>query len=277
MNNERPVAPTAETAAIESGYKDFYRLACERVQGAQFHEDAELGWAISGGMHPILNAVFATHWAPDLSLEQMREKIQAALAPFRARHVPFVWSVWPSTQPADLGSHLQAWGLVLAHTEPGMSLDLARPLPDMPSVEGLGVDVVRDDEMWDQWLTACSRGFEFSEHDQTTLRPYFWQLGYAEPMRHFLGRLNGEAVATTTLLLRNGVAGIYNVATLPAARRQGLGAALTLAALRYAQSQGYPRAMLLATPSGYPVYRRLGLLECCTVPQYVWVPGSEMI
>lgn len=274
MSDARSMAKVAENAAIEANYRDFYHVACARISGARIHEDAEVGWAITGSMHPMLNVVFASHWAPELAPEQVRDRIEATLAPFREQQLPMLWCLWPSSQPSDLGAHLQESGLFLASSLPGMARDLAQPLPAIPSIDGLQIELVRDDEMWDQWLTTCSTGFEFSEQDQSVLRPVFRQLGYTEPIFQYLGRLNGEAVATASLLLRNGVAGIYNVATLPQARRKGIGGALTLAALHYAQQQGCSRAILLASASGYPVYEQLGFRETCMVPQYVWAPGS---
>jgi hypothetical protein len=49
------------------------------------------------------------------------------------------------------------------------------------------------------------------------------------PLRHRLGRLSGEAVATSTLFLDAGAAGVYFVFTIEQAPRRGVSAALTLA------------------------------------------------
>jgi len=48
------------------------------------------------------------------------------------------------------------------------------------------------------------------------------------PLRCFLGRLDGEPVATSFIVLAAGVAGLYGVGVLPEARRQGLGTTITL-------------------------------------------------
>jgi predicted acetyltransferase len=82
-------------------------------------------------------------------------------------------------------------------------------------------------------------------------------------------------VATATLVPSTGVAGIYNVATLPEARGQGIGAAMTATVLRAGRDLGCHTAILIASELGEPVYRRVGFEECCRVGEYVWQPDSS--
>src|SRR5262249_58376161 len=86
-----------------------------------------------------------------------------------------------------------------------------------------------------------------------------------EPLQFCLATLDGEHVATAQILYAAGVAGVYCVATIPAARRQGIGAAITLAGLRAARARGYRAAVLGATTLGFPVYARLGFRTYCTL------------
>jgi len=77
-------------------------------------------------------------------------------------------------------------------------------------------------------------------------------------VRHYLGFVGTEPVATTSLVLSGPVPGIWNVGTLVEHRRQGIGAELMHHALSEAEALGHNANMLLASTEGVPLYRRLG-------------------
>ncbi len=65
------------------------------------------------------------------------------------------------------------------------------------------------------------------------------------------------------------VLGIFNVATVPAARGRGVGRAVTLAALRDGAGAGCRMAVLQASEMGHPVYERLGFRDFAAYDIYV--------
>jgi ribosomal protein S18 acetylase RimI-like enzyme len=69
--------------------------------------------------------------------------------------------------------------------------------------------------------------------------------------------------------------GIYQVATLPAARGRGIGRAVTLAAMKHARDLGAKRAVLQSSEMGYPVYRAIGFEDVCALRLYDWKPEYE--
>jgi ribosomal protein S18 acetylase RimI-like enzyme len=84
---------------------------------------------------------------------------------------------------------------------------------------------------------------------------------------------DGEPVATSMLLLADGLAGIYCVSTLAAERGRGLGAHATAQALREARRLGYRVGVLQSSPDGHSVYRKLGFEDLAEIPMFVRMPG----
>ena len=93
----------------------------------------------------------------------------------------------------------------------------------------------------------------------------------AAPWRLYLGRLDGEPVATTMLFNGGGVASVYAVATVERARGQGIGGAITLASLLEARAEGYRHAVLFSSLMGVGAYRRIGFrLLDAWIDRHMW-------
>ena len=76
------------------------------------------------------------------------------------------------------------------------------------------------------------------------------------------------AVAAAALFVGAGVAGIYNVCTVPEARGRGIAGAVTAAALDEGAARGCRLAVLGSSEMGYPVYRRLGFRDVSRLRSY---------
>jgi len=94
------------------------------------------------------------------------------------------------------------------------------------------------------------------------------------PWRMYVGRLNGQAVATNMLFNGAGVASVYAVATVPAVRGQGIGAAITLKPLLETRKMGYRYAVLFSSEMGVRVYERIGFrVTGVRINRYLWRNG----
>ena len=209
-----------------------------------------------------------------LAPEEADGVILASLERFRAHGAPGFWHVGPSRRPADIGERLLAHGFSYGGDDIGMAVDLPA-LPEKVQVpEDFGIERVGDEEALTAWKDTLARGFGEGPVEAEWVAEMYRRLGLGDdgPWRHYLGRLGGEPVVTSTLFLGAGVAGVYFVSTVEEARRRGIGAALTLAPLREAQEMGYGLGVLGASPMGYSVYRRLGFREYCRIGLYEWRP-----
>ncbi len=231
------------------------------------HDEPEYLWTISDIPCSLFNSVLRANLAPG----RVDAAIEAAIDRCRSRHVPMLWWTGPATQPSDLAVHLAAKGFQ-GEEEPGMAVLLETLPVSPPPPSGFIVERVTDLDALAHWCRVCCEGFGIPNFTAEDYFDLFRSLGLAPdlPWRHYLGWLEGEPVATSSLFLSDGAAGIYNVATLPRARRRGFGAAMTATALGAAQAGGYPVAILQASEMGAGVYRSLGFDEFCKIGQYVW-------
>jgi GNAT superfamily N-acetyltransferase len=214
-----------------------------------------------------LNRVFRTQ----LTSDNVDEAIEAVLTHFKAWNVPLVWMTESAMQPPALGTHLEAYGFTYTEGLPGMAADVRALNEDVPTPPGLTIAGVGDREMLKKWLHPYAIGFRLPAFRNRCFEiEAGLGLRHDLPRRHYVGVLKGEPVASSTLFLGAGVAGIYNVATVPEARRQGIGAAMTLATLREARALDYRIGILHASSMGLNVYRWLRFKEYCRLSAYVW-------
>jgi ribosomal protein S18 acetylase RimI-like enzyme len=256
-------------AAIEANWVGVFGL-WSHTPSIEVHEDEpDLRWYITPGIPvPLFNHVYFTRLAQE---EDIDARIEGVMRSFAEHEVPFMWSAGPFTKPPDLGARLESRGLSPAAELPGMAVDLQAINEDIPSPSALTTERVSDTEVLRECIEVMRVGFELPELTSEVFFEVFTTLGLTEesPCRSYVGRLEGEAVAASSLLLAAGVAGIYNVATLPRARRQGLGAVVTLEGLLEARELGYRIAVLQSSAMGFGVYRRMGFEQYSTYSIYV--------
>jgi GNAT superfamily N-acetyltransferase len=257
----------ALAAAIEANGAEFL-LAMGRAGGGEERDDGQLRWTIGGSPIDYHNAVVGAR----LDAGNADAAIAAAIAHMRARGVRGSWHLGPGMTPADLGQRLVDQGFSYAGDDIGMAADLgaigAGPIP-----AGLEISRVGTAEDLGAWVETLGKGFGEGPAEAQWVGEIYGRIGLGDPAwRHYLGRLGGAPVATATLFLGAGVAGIYFVFTLPEMRNRGIGAAITLAPLLEARELGYRIGVLGASPMGEPVYRRIGFTQYCRIGLFEWRP-----
>ncbi len=214
-----------------------------RGLGAEVHDEPELLWFVSGIPFHLANGVVRAHFLSDVGEATLDERIEQ----LTAHGVPMAWLVGPSTQPADLGSRLERHGWLHDDEAPGLAVDLHSLHEPLSLPPHIIIERVSDEETLKTWLRIMFIGSELPEEGLMSLLAVVTKHGFkhVDAVHYYLGMLGDQPVATSLLYLGGGVAGIYNVATLPDARRQGIGRALTLAPLLEARSWGYRIGILV--------------------------------
>ncbi|MGZ3598306.1 MAG: GNAT family N-acetyltransferase [Ktedonobacterales bacterium] len=260
------LSPAALAAAIEESEIQYW-LYRARTDGWEVYHDSHLTWYYSGLHDAERNGVLRT----DLPAGDADIHIAKMLAWFESRSVSVSWWGGPSRRPADLGARLVAHGLVSQGDDPGMAADLHALREDLPVPAGFAFERVRDTEAARLWLRTLR---DNDPHVTQVPLSRFAPATYddADPLRLYIASVNGEPVATAQVFFSAGVAGVYYVHTIPAARRQGIGAGVTVAALRDARAAGYQIGVLGASPMGVGVYQRLGFREYCKLTLHTREP-----
>lgn len=244
--------------AIEQNALAYYR-GIARLLGGQYVEEEQVTW-FTTGRRSLFRFNGVLHTAISRA-EELSKIVDPLLEMFLSKNLPFFWVDWEIVGAPGLGDYLNSRDVHWMRIS-GMPA-MSRGLDDLPSLSlPREVEIVRVQSQPDQadWLDVFMEGFEEPEQSRPDFRE-FLASSIAEPrpvFEHFLAHWQGKPCAVSTLLYSSQCAGIYHVTTLPAYRGRGLGRLLTLAAMQSAKSAGYSEAILFATPSGFPVYQRLG-------------------
>jgi GNAT superfamily N-acetyltransferase len=197
------------------------------------------------------------------------EDVFETLAPYRQRGLPAQWWLLLGDEPVGLRDALRAIGM----ESWGGATALALPLetwapsfrPPLPDLELLHV------ANWEERMATL----------QVISGVFFVA---PEPMRRwtvdnpafslYAARWQGRVVAGLTTLQRDGVVGVYNVATASGVRRMGVAGNLVIYALRDAANRGARLATLTATPQALRLYGELGFRSVGVIEQ--WLPGPRL-
>ncbi|HWD39920.1 MAG TPA: GNAT family N-acetyltransferase [Fimbriimonas sp.] len=252
------LSPQEVASAIERNYVEAYRVLAVSYPGAHIIDRPDL-FAFATGEETSLGNCIVQSFLDD---DDASRVIDETLAYFNGRNLKTAWSTSASTTPAALPSLLIAAG--------GREVDMpamAADLTELPSVvHPSQVHEVLDEVENQVWLQLMPPSFRTLLLRVTEK----FGLGPESPMRNFIAYLNGEPVATSSLIVAGGEAGIYCVGTAPEARRQGIGAAVTLKAMAAAKEMGFGIIGLQSSKMGLPVYQRLGFREYGRIKHYVF-------
>ncbi|MDW8298751.1 MAG: GNAT family N-acetyltransferase [Anaerolineae bacterium] len=181
------------------------------------------------------------------------DNLQHYIAPFAALGVPYSVQICaPSAEPiqdeiflAARFTQLLCDPLMLCETD----LDLPFISPEVC------VRFVQDESDQALYKRMVLEGFDMSGDSAEE----FLDVMLAMPeSRHVVAWLGERPCGAGSLALCGGVAGVYNVTTLPFARRRGVAAAMMQMLHERARAEGYSGTALAASSMGAPLYRRLG-------------------
>lgn len=219
--------------------------------------------------HPFFNGIILCRAArPNDNMT-----LATAIAPFtRSPSTPFTLWIEADVPRDPWHPYLEALGFVHDSGAPVMALalDALPPQPLLP--RGFTIEPVTDLSTLRTWSEIFINAYEFPSAWGEDFFALMQGIGLDLPFAHFLGRLDGRPVATSSLFFTGGVAGVNFVATLPHARRRGLGGFMTMQPLYSARQVDH--AVLQASEMGYNLYKEMGFAHVGNVDNE-YLPAAE--
>lgn len=223
--------------------------------------------SISDIAFPLFNSVLGAR----LSEAHAAATVVGILAPYVDRSLPMMWWTGPSTRPANLAKVLERQGLVPVASQPCLSLALEGLEIEPLRIPGLRIERVWNRSLASDWSRAVRVSFGFPKD---AIGPYAeamirFGFGPDAPFEHWVAYLDGTPVGSASLFRCAGVAGIYNLAVVPAARGRGIGRAILRPPLEEARRDGFALAVLQASAAAYPACMEIGFQQDGAITQYV--------
>lgn len=225
----------------------------------------------TGIPHVLMNAVLLWRHDPGRTAA-LAERTQPGSA---ALGVGTTWWLSPEAQAAGAEAALAEAGFQPMLEMPAMVSTLAdAPRTQVPP--GLVVEKASGAAARRLWGEITGRGFGFDEAQTRAFADCEASIPdrAMKGQRRFLGYLDGEPVAVSSLVMTGGLAGIYAVATLEDAGNRGIGAAMTAHAMLEGMRLGADQAVLQATAVGQPIYERMGFRRAFDYVLMLQPPGS---
>jgi GNAT superfamily N-acetyltransferase len=265
--------PTTLEPVLNANLAQFLATVMTHLPGAEVHHGSDLLWCITDTNFWLFNSLVPLR----LAKEDMETAVAAARDRAVSRQVESIWWVSPSALDDGFGPILEANGFVGGGGPPAMAIDLTTLQSDQTLPEGFEIKQVLTEAMLEQWIDVMMNGYPLPDLCRQPMHVAFrnYGLGSDFNMRHYLGYFDGRPVTCSTLVLADGVAGIYDVATLPEARGRGLGGHVTRQPLDQAKAEGYRVGMLQSSSMGHNVYLRIGFEDVFQYQMYLWSPTKQ--
>jgi hypothetical protein len=235
---------------------------------SEAYQGRDVSWCVTDIGFPTCNPIFRINLKP--------ESVNGVLAMLtdkaRKRKINLHCWVTANTRPANMAQYLTAAGFSKISEPACMAINFSNLNENNRAPKGFAIKEVKDHTALKTWCQVAATCFGIPEEVVPSI--YDWnarEMERQQPVKCFLGILNGKPVATSQYYLGEGVCGLYFVGTLPEARNKGIGFSITQKPLLEAKKMGYRAGILQASKMGRPIYLKLGFKEYGKIESYSWI------
>jgi GrpB-like predicted nucleotidyltransferase (UPF0157 family)/GNAT superfamily N-acetyltransferase len=195
----------------------------------------------------------------DFTESEARQKICDVTDYFKKTHAPFSWWISPTDKPANLPIHLAEAEYVNTENNTAMYFDLDAWNGSIQEMSELKIVRALDAKTLQDFALVLT-------NDRVSFQTYFsWIAGILteeDPIEYYVGYVNDKPVVRGLSCYFAQVVGLHWLSTAPDERKKGYGKAMQEFRLKRAKDLRYHIAVLQASVEGYPLYKKLGYLEC---------------
>lgn len=190
---------------------------------------------------------------------QSLDHLTKAVHNFTIKQLPFACWTGFDGEPHSLKTSLEQLNLHCTEQERGMAINLTQLVNKTP-YEDLKIRSVKYEADLKDFVDVIAK---LVPNEAQAIRCFYQKssrfiLAEDSPIKLFVGHINYEPIATSRLFCHAGVAGIWDIITLPEVQRKGIGTDMTLKALHVGKQLGYQFGVLTASEEGQFVYEKLG-------------------
>ena len=242
---------------------DLMRFWSEVTKSFHLVEDDQCFRIKSSFPHPLFNNIIKSNFTTDIE-----NHLNTIISNYNENQVPFLWRVWNQDVPRNLGSLLLEKGAVQISDCALMAIDLETYHPMSEPLQVLKIKTIRNPQHAFDFSKCCTSVFKIPIPLSKTISEIIGKQD--QNIESFVGYIEGTPVATGTIFYSNGVAGIYNVATLPIFQGKGIGVEMMTTMLLKAKLDDIKTTILHAPAAGISLYEKLGFQNFGEMKQYLF-------
>ncbi|MHA2092012.1 MAG: hypothetical protein ACW98K_14255 [Candidatus Kariarchaeaceae archaeon] len=251
---------------------EYFNHLCESgSEECKFVDDKVMAFVRSNIPSPMLNSIILKDTNTknlDTQLRKIQDYFQDFLGPYQLWMKPGL--------SKEIDAQLKSNKYRFVGDSNGLAIELDK-MEHHDSPNSLYVQPVRDKNDFDKWVEIASYNLNLREDGKTIYNSRFKERDFKDLKSNsikYLGWLNAEAIACSTLILGGGVVGVYDDTIIPRLKRThwGIEESMVSVPLKQAMTSGYKVGVVHSSVGDLRRYRAFGFKERFKFPRYIFSP-----
>lgn len=272
MSN-RDILQGASISEINKAIVDNYHISWSKLLDVFNYPNPRKNFGIDGFISGIpymmMNSLF------DGDPRMTHQDVKDVIDYFKTHQIPMMWFLSPIGVEYGIHDILDDLGIELATMQvPGMAIDLSQTEQTKLTQLKKKHNIRLIDGIEKSYTEIFMISFEVDPSIEEPMKEFSNEFLKYPDTSHFLAYIDNNPVGCASVIYEAGVAGIYNVGTLPDYRHRGIATSLMASCMLDAIEKGYQYSILHSSEKGKKVYTRLGYEDFFTFKRYLLRPDD---